>query len=349
MAWMDTIYGRRWVPDTPGPRPRSDTGETARQRLAEQKRTTAANNAYWGLPGSDGGPPVPAGAGTTTIPSSLSDSQKSAKAIIQRALDEYGLGGLGDRLWQQYLGGAPMEQIFLDLRKTPEWTAIYGVINEAAKKGIDLNESMVRANRAAYASLARQYQLPPGFYDSQDDFDRLILANRSPVELREDLDLYQSVAMQAPADVVSELQSIYGMTAGDLIAFWAEPDKAEPLLRRRQAVAGAGISAQARRAGFGSLNRTEADELVRLGVSDDAAAQGFATLAESRELFGVLPGEEGSERAIGRDEQLGAAFRNDTAARRRISLRARQRVAAFAGGGGFAGDRQGLSGIGAAS
>lgn len=334
-GWVDTIYGPRW---SPGVDPAA-----VPQTFQEQQATTAANNAFWGITPAAAPAPAPAPVEATAA-SGLTPGQASAKAIIQSALEEYGLGGLGDRLWQQYLGGAPIEQIMLDLRKTPEYATRFPGLDALRKRGRAISEAEYISIERSYTQSMRAAGLPSGFYDSPDDFGRLIAGEVSPSELSERIATYSMVANDSPPEVRAELQRLYGIGAGELTAFFIDPDRALPLLKQRAQAAS--LSAGAIRSGFGGLAVGEAERLAQLGVTDQQAQEGFGSLVDARELFSPL---DAGESAIGRDQQIGAAFGGDVGARRRIENRAARRKAQFDGGGSFASDKAGFGGIGSAS
>lgn len=292
----------------------------------------------------------------------LSPEQQGVQATLQAVLAEYGLAGLGDWVWEQYIGGSPVEQIFLDIRKTPEWQAEYGAtIGELAKQGVALSEREVIALRRQFLTVARSWDLPEGFYDTRDDFDAMIANLRSPVEFNDLLTEASAAATEwasspeglselagrpvgpdETASVAEEMNRLYG--TGALVAYYTDPDRTLELARRQTAAARIGV--QARRTGFGQLTRSEAEQLAAEGVTTERARAGFSELEQDVELFTPLPGEGG--RVVGRGEQLGATFGSDVAAASDIERRRRQRQAGFRGGGGFSGNRSGLGGLGSA-
>lgn len=280
---------------------------------------------------------------TSTSPSSGED--KGAKALIRSILSQWGLAPLADRLWKQYVNGAPIEQIFLDLRKTDEYKARFPGMAALSKKGRAISEAEYISLERSYLQIARAAGLPKGFYDRPDDFGRLIAGEVSPQEWAERVQIASAAAFSSPPELRSELSRLAGVKAGDLVAYWLDPKRALPKLQ--QAFGMAQLGAASIRTGFGLLTKDEASRLADLGISLEQATEGFASLADTpEEFFGVLPGEERVETEITRREQLGAAFEGNAAAKRRIQLRARRRVAAFDEGGGFAQTRSGFAGLG---
>lgn len=301
--------------------------------------------AKFGTPGAAGGPGAPGGGidfpGVPGLPSGSSDA--SAKAIIQGFLENYGLGGLAEWAWSQYANGAPIEQIMLDLRKRPEYKARFPAMEALAKKGMAISESQYVDYERQATGVMRAAGLPEGFYDQHGDFTKFLTSEVSISELNDRVQLAAQAAFTAPAEVRSELNRLYGIGAGDLTAYWIDPDKALPLLQQKFVAAQIGGASQ--RTGFGNLAVSEAERLASLGI--DNPTQGFDTLVSNKELFTPLPGEPGE--AIGRGDQLAAAFEGNVDAQNKIEKRARTRLAPFASGGGFALSKEGFGGVGSQS
>lgn len=321
-------------------------GIQTREQAAALERANAEALARMGG-GSDqppAGGAAPVGGGGIAPPPGLTDTQKSARALIQRQLDEYGLGGLSDRLWNQYLAGTPVEQIFSDLRKTPEYAARFPGMAELQRRNRAIDEGTYISVERQYVNIFRAAGIPQGFYDSPDDFGRFIANEVSPSELNERVQTYTRAAFQSPPEVRDQLQRLYGLGTGDLVAFFIDPDRALPLIQN--AYIAAQTAGAAQRTGFGSLDRTTAENLASRGITERQAEEGFGALVDSRQLFSAL---DAGETDIDQSTQIGAAFEGNAAARSKIELRRRRRQAQFEGGGGFAADRGGLSGIGSAS
>lgn len=280
----------------------------------------------------------------------------SAGANVSSLLRQYGLDEL-----------IPMVDTWV--RQGMSWPEIEGQLMDIATpagKVVDRLYPEIRLRRDAgrapvsiadiqsYRTRAREMLgamgVPEGFFDDTSDFTDFIVNDISLTELRDRAGEYEVYGQQLSQGNAAELEAferMYGVkpTAFEVAALALDPAKALPAIQRK--FRSVGLDVQAGRAGFGDLSRTEAERLVDVGVTDEQANQGFGTLAASQELFDPLPGL--AEAAIGRQEQLGAAFEGDAAARRRIERRARGRAARFQGGGGFASGREGFEGVGSAS
>lgn len=290
-------------------------------------------------------PPAPAAAPAPTP--GPTQQQQDAFAIVRGLLDQYGLGSLSDWAWNLILTGASPVQVEVELRQRPEYRARFPGIAEREKAGLPpISAAEYVAYENSAVSLFRSAGLPSGFYDEPSDIGRFIGRNVSLAELSARVQEGLVAAQQAPREVRDELSRLFGVGEGTLAAFFLDPDKALPAIRRQ--FAASQIGGASRRAGFGLLAGGEAERLAELGVSEAQAQEGFGQLAGAQELFRPLPGQEGAEGIIGREQQLGAAFGGDTAAQEAIRRRGRRRRAEFEGGGSFAAGQRGVIGLGEA-
>lgn len=286
-----------------------------------------------------GGGPV----GTYPTPASgvLSDTQQSAKTIIESALNQYGLGSLAEWAWTQYLAGWSVDHIMIELRQRPEYKTRFPAMETLAQRGRAISEGEYIGYERAAVQLMRQYGLPPGFYDQPEDFTNLLSGEVSIAELSQRLSTYQSLAYNQDQSVRDELRRLYNINEGDLAAYFIDPQRATALLERKAQAAQA--AATSIHAGYGALSADQAEYLTQF--SNENVATGLSNLAAMRELFTpVSLGEEGINQAT----QFGATFGGNAQARQAIETRQKRRVAEYQTGGGYTSSRQGISGIGAA-
>lgn len=213
----------------------------------------------------------------------------------------------------------------------------YPEVRLRAEKGLrPMAVDEIQRYRQTVKRVMKAAGLPDGFYDSNDDFTRFMVNDLSPEEVESRImDGYVAV-MNSPVEVRSELERLYGVQPGQLVAFFLDPDKATTLIQRD--VAAAKVGGAAIRTGFGQVSQQEAERLTDLGVTDNQAEQGFAALATNKELAVSL---DRGEDTISRGEQLGAVFEGNAAAQEKLSRRQRRRIAQFSGGGSLATSREG--------
>jgi hypothetical protein len=269
-----------------------------------------------------------------------------AWAQLKSTLDQYGLTDLYDFVKNGIVQGWDTAQAYQHLRETPTYKTRFSGNEERVKKGLQpLSEDEYLSNEKAYAQVAKSVGLPPSFYDQPSDFARFIASDISPVEYQDRLVKGYQAATMSDNATKRALQDMYGLSDGELAAYWLDPDATEAILMKQ--FSAAQIGGAAARTGWGDLNRTQAESLATLGVSNEQAATGFNQLATQHELMQGLVGDSG-QRAITPESQLEAAFSNNAMAQQEIKRVAAERVGAFQGSTGFATDKTGTAGIGTA-
>ena len=278
----------------------------------------------------------------------LDPEQQDAVAYLNELLSQYGLGELSGWAYDQVVAGNSPAMVRQLLWEQPAFKKRFKVIFDRRTAGlpaISVDEVLDYERKAR--QLFQAAGLPPGFYDSPDDFYQFLVNDVSLSELNSRVEIARDFVYRSDPTVRAEMQRLYGLSEGQEIAYVLDRTRALPIIQSQfLAAQNAGV---ARRSGYGQLTLTEAERLSALGIDPSRAEQGFGALVASRQLFGALPGMENSEDAITRDEQLGAAFGGDAAARERLERRSESRVAAFKGGGGFVADREGFAGLGSSN
>lgn len=287
----------------------------------------------------------------TTVAKPLDDV--SGLAFIRRVFTDVFGGGLmefAEQSWRDYNGGKPLEQIVYELRQTPQYATRFPGMAALRAAGRPVNESTYLDLERTYAQIARQFDLPPGFYDEPSDFGRLIGGEVSPSEWQRRLGDWQAAEREArdpaaAAQIAAQFaaEGLPAPSEGDFLAAFIDPARSVTAIERR--LDAARIGTESIRAGYGTLGVDTSLGLADLGVTREQAQQGFGALAESTQIFSGLPGEAGAE-TFTQGQQIGAAFGTDQASRRRIEEARRRRTAEFSGGGGAGIGRGGLAGLG---
>lgn len=269
------------------------------------------------------------------------------RSIFGDALEEE-----AGQAYQVYLRTGSPEQALDYVRNTEGYKTRFPGMAELRAKGRPVNEATYLDLERSYVQIARQFDLPPGFYDSPDDFGRLISGEVSPVEWQRRLTSWQSYERETrdpvAAQQIAEQLAAAGLPAptdGDFLATVIDPSRSIDAVERR--LSAARVGTEAVRSGYGALDTDLSLTLADQGVTGEQARQGFGTLADSTQLFGGLPGESGFD-TLDRQQQVGAVFQGDAASLRRIERQRRRRQAEFTGGGGVSTGRTGLAGLGSA-
>lgn len=275
----------------------------------------------------------------------LNPDQQDAVSYLTELLRDYGLEELGPWAYEQVTSGNSPTMIRQLLWEQPAFKKRFKVIFDRRDRGlpaVSVDEVLDYERKAR--QIFQSAGLPSGFYDSPDDFYNFLVNDVSLSELNSRVEMARDYAFSSDATTRNELRRIYGVSDGQLTAFFLDNKRALPLIQSQWLAAqNAGASL---RSGYGELTQPEAERLAALGVDPSKAAQGFGALVQSKELFTPLPGQEAAETPITREDQLSGAFGGDEAARQKIARRGEQRAAMGKTGGGFVSDREGFRGLG---
>lgn len=236
------------------------------------------------------------------------------------------------------------------LRDEPAFQKRFPANNTRLKAGLPVYSisQYLRLENDILAEM-RNKGLPSGFYDDPaTDLQGFIANDVSPAEISRRIDQGFRAVKEADPQVVQEFQRLYGVSEGELAAYFLDPEKMRPQFdsraAQRQAQA-AQIAAQATIQSQMGLTAAEAEQLVTAGITAEQAQAGFGQIGTTQELLGsTLQGEQ----ALTREEIISGTFGTRAEAAQRIATRRRQRQAAFEAGGGFAGMGQAQTALGTA-
>lgn len=270
--------------------------------------------------------------------------QESARDLIARRLEAYGLGNLGNFVWDLISKENITSEYALveRIRETDQYKQRFPAM--AMRRGAGLNA----ISEEEYVSLEKGYRqvlkiagMPANLFDTPEDFTNLIGGDVSVTELNQRVQQgYQAVAQSNP-QVINEMKRLYGIDDAGLAAYFLAPERATPVLLRQARAAQ--IAAEGTLQAGMEVTGAQAEQLAVAGVSQEAARQGFQTIAGAEELFVPLPGT--TEQAISQEEQIAGVFGTQAAAQQRVRQRARERAAAFQAGGRFAGQGTTVTGL----
>lgn len=295
-----------------------------------------------GAPGV-GGPQTPP---VVSVPANPADQTPAkskddgAFSIIRQMLNQMGLGSLADWAWKRYQEGASIDTIEIELYQRPEFKQQYPEYWDLAGRGRAVSVGWLQEYRRQVVGMLRSAGIPPGFYDDPAELARFASAEISLAEMSKRVTMAADAVYSSSPLFRAEMERLYGVSTGDLVAYFIDPDKAEPLIRQKYVASQ--IGAASRQTNYGTLTADEAERLYGQGVDAQRALEGFNTLARSQELFNPLAM---SEQQIGRDVQLGAAFGGNAEAQQTVERRRGRRLAEFAKGGSYATNREGIAGI----
>jgi hypothetical protein len=267
-----------------------------------------------------------------------------AQALLNGFFDNFGLSSLASWAWGLWQQGWSIDSIVAEMRTRPEYQARFPAMAALAKAGQAITEQQYIDYERTIGQLNQAAGLPAGMYDTRDDIAKLLINNVSPTEYKSRLDDYTAAVYQAPPEVRNILQQFYGVTDGQMAAFFMDPDKALPLIQKEYTAAQAGGAAQY--TGYGQITQQQAESLAALGVSQSQLQSGFSNLANIRQVLNGLPGQ--NQPGITTDQALAAQFQGNAEDQQLIENRQNELVNQFKQGGQVATTSKGAVGAGVA-
>ena len=260
---------------------------------------------------------------------------ETASSILAATLKYYGMDepalladvktALADR---RITGASTIDDIGIQLRES-----------EAFRRRFAANEARRAANKPAYSvsqylQLESSYRqvlnaagMPKDFYTDRTDIESFITNDISPDEVQYRVQQGYAAVKNADPAVVNELKTLYGLDEGTLAAYFIDPTKTKDAVVR--SARAAEVAAQARKQADIGLTRTQAEELVLGGVTEQQAQQAFSDVRSLQELTQPLMGEEG----LTQQELIQGVTGTNAAAAQRVAKTARRRRATFEAGG----------------
>lgn len=264
--------------------------------------------------------------------------QQNAIATMKALLTEMGLTSLYDRTVSFIKDGYDADAVMVLIRTTPEYKQRFPAMEALAAKGRAMSESEYIEYERTAANLERRYGLPQGMLTGS--VTDLLTNEVSASEMNDRVILASAAAIQAPADVRSQFRDFYGIDDGGMTAYFLDPQKATPLLEKQYAAALIGV--EAARQGVG-VDVFGAENLASLGITQEEARTGFGQVARAQPLT------QGRGDVVTQQELMSGTFQQNEEALRNIERASRARVGRFQGGGQFAGEREGVTGLGTAA
>ena len=245
----------------------------------------------------------------------LNPTQRNAYLAIQDMLKEFGLESLAPKILEFVKAGYDTTTIGYELQQTKEWKTRFAANEVRKAKGLPvLTPQEYIATERSYRQIMSAAGLPPGFYDSTDDFKSFLERDVSPTEIQSRVNDARAFLDRADPAELAIFKQFYSQ--GDMLAFALDPQRAAPLVGK--AFAASAVAGQAKNQGI-SINRTEAESLAGLGVDAEQAQRGFSMVAAEKDNAQKLAQLSGESLTV--QDLIDETFRADAAAatkRRRL-------------------------------
>lgn len=278
---------------------------------------------------------VPPPPGTGNPIGDLSGDQRDAYAFLVDEFNQFGLGSLAPTIFNFIKQGYGADTITLLLQDTPEYKQRFAGNELRKKAGLPvLAPAQYLAVEQSYRQILQDAGMPKNFYDKPEDFANWIGGDVSATEIKDRTDLAVQNVMQAPAEYKQALSDLYGVSQGDMVAYFLDRERAVPILQ---------LQAQASRIGGQALMRglsdANAERLARLGISESQAAQGYSQIGESLNTMEAIANRFGTSFSQNEAEQAtfnpNAVTSGENALRKQTRLQEAER-GLFAGNTGSA-------------
>jgi len=299
------------------------TGETEAERIARLDREESARQFA---------------AAQAAEAAARGQRRENAFGIISAFLQRAGLAGLEGNIRGLLAQGIEdTDAILFGLRDTEQFKARFKAnaarTNPNRKGGPlpALDPATYIGLEQAYAATLRANRLPSGFYDQPDDFNALIEGDVSPQELQARISEGFVKVRDADPEVRRQMQRLYRVGSDEqLAAYFLDPEKGLEALQRQARAAE--IAARGKESGRLLLEKEQAEELARRGITSEEAQRQFMQRGLLEGLYQPMTGEE----ALTPEDEIGAIFEYDPVAQRRLAQRRAQRIGEFQAGGQFA-------------
>lgn len=215
-----------------------------------------------------------------------SGEDRNAFVALVDYFTSLGLGSLAPVIKDFLVQGYSPDTISIKLQDTQEYKDRFSgnelikaaLANGTATPGLKvLTPGEYLAQEKQYRDVLTYYGLPAGFYDTPGDFASWIGKGVSVLEIQDRARLAKEAVNNSTDEFKTALREYYGVTEGDLTAYFLDQDKALPILETRAAAAEIGGAANYQ--GL-DVNRQRAEDLAAFGITRDVARQGFSAIAD---------------------------------------------------------------------
>jgi LysM repeat protein len=251
----------------------------------------------------------------------------------------YGLETLAGFINRRIMADVSEEMLLLELYDQPEYQLRFPGMKALRSKNKTITEKDYIDDEKAFIQTARFFDLPIGFYDSADDFGKLIGNLVSPKEYQERLQVGQDLARSMNPVARTQLQELYNVGEGGITAFVLDADKALPLIQKQ--------AKAAQFVGFGRDKGFKLEGMTAAQAEQIAGTEAYSKLsslqmeqalgqaAQLRQTQSRLTGIEGE--VYNEQEALKAVIEGSPEALLASQQRAQREGARFGGASGITG------------
>ena len=203
-------------------------------------------------------------------------TRQSAIDVVTARFAAYGLGTLASKIKELAVDGATEATITLGLQSTDEYKTRFKDNDARIKAGLQVLQPAEYLNlEDGYRQVLRSYGLTQF---STDEYVQQFIANDvSAKELSDRVSIATQRVQNADPAVLNQLQSYYGISAKDAVAYILDPNQQITKIQRQVAAAEIGVAAG--KQGLQS-NVGVSEQLAAQGIDQGMAQKGYATIAD---------------------------------------------------------------------
>lgn len=258
---------------------------------------------------------------------------------LKAMFEGVGLGSLAPFIDKRIMEDASEESVLLELYDQPEYQARFPGMKALRSKGKTITEAEYIKDEKAFAQTARFFDVPVGFYDTPDDFGKLIGNLVSPKEFQDRLQVGQDLGRAMSPGVRTQLQELYNIGEGGITAYVLDSERALPLLQKQAKAAQFVGFGRERGFKLEGMTAAQAEQIVGTEAYSKLSAQQMQTAlsqaAQLRTTQSRLTGIEGE--VYNEGEALKAVIEGSPEAILASQQRAQREGARFGGGSGLTG------------
>lgn len=236
----------------------------------------------------------------------LSSDQRNAYELVTSMFKQYGLETLGPQILKMVQSGYDSATIGTMLQETQEYKTRFAANEQRKAMGLSvLSPAEYIAQERGYRQVLESQGLPAGFYDQASDFTKWITDDVSINEVNERASTAASAVASSDPNYLRALRDM-GLGQGDLVASILDRNRALPILQK--VVKTSQIAAEAYRNNL-TMDQARAGYFAGLGVTQDAARQGYQTIGEilpTAEKLGAIYGQNFGQSDL-EDELMGGS------------------------------------------
>jgi len=287
----------------------------------------------------------------TVTPGGSVNANPGALQIVTDALKAAGLGALSASAWAMWNKGYDFNAIMDDptqgIRASADYKKVFPAMAELNKMGEGITEGQYLDKVAADKELLKQYNMPPGIFDTPEYLGSLMTNHVNIVDLQKRLIAIQDTVMSLDPNVKKYAKDVFGLDDGHMMAWAADPTLALPIIQKQAEAVKIGGAAFAAGIAASDITQAESMSLANAGVTQAQAQQGFTNVAQMGQYSQALPGANPAETVTTQD-LINAQFATSPEAITKLQKAKQSKLAEYAQGGQFAATQGGVTGLGTA-